>query len=182
MMVQIRVVDLSELGVHLPERGVRMVVAQPYLADGALTPQEPYRVAVEAKDRQLETVNRTIDVARMENADFTVIPEYSVPGLSGIAVIEERLGSDAWPPGAILIAGIDGLNKDEYASVVETPDTCVDDANGKESVEEDQWVNCCITWVKSTDGRLFRWVQPKLWPAWPEQRTQHQRMFKGRSM
>ena len=182
MMVQMRVVDLSELGVQLPERGVRMVIAQPYLADGVLTPLEPYRVAVEAKERQLETVKTTMDVARLENADFTVIPEYSVPGLDGVAVIEERLGSEVWPPRTILIAGIDGLNKDEYASVVEAHHTCVDDANGKESVEDDQWVNCCITWVKSSDGRLFRWVQPKLWPAWPEQSTHHQRMFKGKSM
>ena len=159
-----------------------MVVAQPYLADGALTPQEPYRVAAEAKDRQLEIVKTTIDLAKEEKADFTVIPEYSVPGLDGVGVIEERLRSAAWPTGAILIGGIDGLDKDEYASVVEADHTCVDDANGKESVEDDQWVNCCITWVKSSNGRLFRWVQPKLWPAWPEHSTQHQRMFKGKSM
>ena len=181
-MVQIRLVDLSELGIHLPERGVRMVVAQPYLADGALTPQEPYRVAVEAKERQLETVKTTIKVAKAENADFTVIPEYSVPGLDGVAAIEERLGSETWPPGAILIAGIDGLSKDEYASVLEAHHTCVDDANGKESVDDDQWVNCCVTWVKSSGGELFRWVQPKLWPAWLELSTRHQRMFKGKSM
>lgn len=182
IMVQISVVDLSRLGVHLPENSVRMVVVQPYLADGALTPQEPYRVAAEAKDRQLETLKTTIDVAKEEKADFTVIPEYSVPGLDGVEMIEERLRSKAWLPGAILIGGIDGLNKDEYASIVEAHHTCVDDANGKESVEDDQWVNCCITWVKSSDGRLFRWVQPKLWPAWLEQSTQHQRMFKGKSM
>jgi hypothetical protein len=181
-MVQIRVVELPGLSVHLPERSVRMVVAQPYLADGALTPQEPYRVAAEARDRQLEIVKTTIDLAREEKADFTVIPEYSVPGLDGVGVIEERLRSAAWPTGAILIGGIDGLDKDEYASVVEADHTCVDDANGKESVEDDQWVNCCITWVKSSNGRLFRWVQPKLWPAWPELSTQHQRMFKGKSM
>ena len=59
IMVQIRVVELPGLSVHLPERSVRMVVAQPYLADGALTPQEPFRVAAEAKDRQLEIVKTT---------------------------------------------------------------------------------------------------------------------------
>ena len=182
MMEQIKVVDLSELGVRLPKEGVRMVVAQPYLAEGVLTTQEPYRVTVEAKERQLERLNRTIDVAKIENSNFTVIPEYSVPGVNGIAAIEERLASDVWPAGSILIAGIDGLDKDEYASVVETCHTCVDDVNGKDSVKQDQWVNCCITWVKSNDGKLFRWVQPKLWPAWPEQTTQHQRMFKGQSM
>ena len=159
-----------------------MVVAQPCLADGVLTPREPYRVASEAKDRQLELVKTTIDVAKKERADFTVIPEYSVPGLDGVGVIEEHLRSEAWPTGAILIGGVDGLNKDEYASVAEAHHTYVDDANGKESVEDDQWVNCCITWVKSSNGKLSRWVQPKLWPAWPEQSTQHQRMFKGKSM
>ena len=159
-----------------------MVVAQPYLADGVLTPEEPFRVAIEARERQMETVKTTMDVARSENADFTVIPEYSVPGLDGVSVIEERLRSEAWPPGAILIAGIDGLNKDEYASVVEANHTRVDDANGKECVEDDQWVNCCITWIKTSDRKIFRWVQPKLWPAWQELATHHQRMFKGKSM
>ena len=182
MIEQIKVVDLSELGVRLPKEHVRMVVAQPYLADGVLTPREPYRVVVEAKERLLERLNRTIDVASKERAHFTVVPEYSVPGVNGIAVIEKRVASDAWPTGSILIAGIDGLDRDEYASVIETCDTCVDDVNGKDRVKPDQWVNCCITWVKSKDGKLFRWVQPKLWPAWPEQTTQHQQMFKGRSM
>ena len=181
-MVQIKVVDLSGLGVQLPESSVRMVVAQPYLGDAVLTPQEPYRVATEATERHLDIVKTTIDVATERKASFTVIPEYSVPGLDGIALIEDRLGSEAWRSGAILIGGIDGLSKEEYASVIEADHTCVDDVNGNESVEDDQWVNCCITWIKSRDGRLLRWVQPKLWPAGPEQSTHHQRMFKGKSM
>ena len=182
MMEAMKVVDLFELGVRLPKEHVRMVVAQPYLADGVLTHQEPYRVTDEAKERLSERLNRTIDVAGQERAHFTVIPEYSVPGLDGITAIEGRVASDAWPAGRILIAGIDGLDKDEYASVVENCDTYVDDVNGKDCVEQDEWVNCCITWVKSTDGKLFRWVQPKQWPAWPEQITRHQRMFRGKSM
>ena len=181
-MVQIRVVDLSEFGVQLPEDSVRMAVAQPYLGDGVLSPQEPYRVVAEAIEHQLDIVKTTIAIATERKADFTVIPEYSVPGLEGVAVIEDRLGSEAWRPGAIVIGGIDGLTKEQYASVVEADQTFVDDCNGKESVEDDEWVNCCIAWVKSSDGRLLRWVQPKLWPAGPEQSTQHQRMFKGKSM
>ena len=42
-MVQIRVVDLSEFGVQLPGESVSMAVAQPYLGDGVLSLQEPYR-------------------------------------------------------------------------------------------------------------------------------------------
>ena len=130
-MEAMKVVDLFELGVRLPKEHVRMVVAQPYLADGVLTHQEPYRVTDEAKERLSERLNRTIDVAGQERAHFTVIPEYSVPGLDGITAIEGRVASDAWPAGRILIAGIDGLDKDEYASVVENCDTYVDDVNGK---------------------------------------------------
>ena len=181
-MVQIRVVDLSEFGVELPGDSVKMAIAQPYLGDGVLSSQEPYRVAEEAIEHQLNVVKKTISIAAERQADFTVIPEYSVPGLVGVDAIEERLGSEEWRPGAILIGGIDGLTKEQYVSVIEADQTFVDDSNGKESVSDTEWVNCCITWVKSSDGRLLRWVQPKLWPAWPEQSTQHQRMFKGKSM
>ena len=159
-----------------------MVVAQPYLATGVLTQQEPYRVTEEATERQLEMVKSTIDIARDRNADFTVIPEYGVPGLEGINLIEEHLSSKAWRPGTILIGGVDGLSQEQYASVIETDSTCVDEANQSESVENDQWVNCCITWIKSKDGGLRRWVQPKLCPAWLELNTQHQTMYKGKSV
>ena len=182
VMVQIRTVDLSVLGIQLPATSVRMVVAQPYLAGGVLTPQEPYRVARDAKQGQLEVVKTTIDLAMERKADFTVIPEYGIPGLEGIAAIEEHLSSAAWPSSAIVIGGVDGLEKNEYASLVEADRTCVDETNGSDSVEDGQWVNCCITWVKSSDQRLCRWVQPKLWPAWQEQSTLHQSMFKGKSM
>lgn len=181
-MVQVRLVDLSGLGVRLPESRVGMVAAQPYLGDGILTSQEPYRVTAQAKEQQLKIVKTTVNVAKEVNANFTIIPEYSVPGLDGVAAIEDDLRSEAWPAGAILIGGIDGLSKQEYASVVASDRTCVDKANRDDVVEDDQWVNCCITWIKSSDGRLFRWVQPKIWPALPEQATQHKRMFKGRSM
>ena len=181
-MIQVELVDLSARGVQLPDRSVKMVVAQPYLGNGVLTPQEPYRVAAEAAQRQLDVVKRTIDIATERNADFTVIPEYSVPGLDGVALVEEHLRADTWRSGAILIGGVDGLSKEQYASVVETDGTIVAGANGKDSVENDQWVNCCITWIKSGDGKLSRWVQPKLWPAGPEQSTMHQRMFKGKSI
>ena len=181
-MVQIKVVDLSEFGVQLPADKVSIAIAQPFLGEEVLTSQEPYRVATDATERQLDMVNTTIDIACQRNANFTVIPEYSVPRLDGVALIEERLGSEAWRPGAILIGGIDGLSREEYVSLVEADQTYVDVSNEKESVEHDQWVNCCITWVKSSDGKLLRWVQPKLWPAGPEQGTQHQRMFKGKSM
>ena len=46
----------------------------------------------------------------------------------------------------------------------------------------DEWVNCAITWIKSADGTLERWIQPKLHPAWEERDIVHQHMFKGRSI
>ena len=123
MMVQIKVVDLTEIGVQLPKEHVRMVAAQPYLADGMLTRREPYRITEEARKRLLERLDRTIDVARKERAHFTVIPEYSVPGVNGIAAIEERVASDAWSIGSILIAGIDGLGPVDNQVAATTPAT-----------------------------------------------------------
>src|SRR5262249_18633098 len=48
--------------------------------------------------------------------------------------------------------------------------------------QADQWVNCAITWVKSANGHLERWIQPKLYPAWEEMNISHQHMFRGSSV
>ena len=187
-MIEVRFVNLSEWGISPPADSVRMVIAQPHLPTAVFTPSEPYKLTEDARPRQLEILKRTIDLASGSGdtdgtTNFTILPEYCIPGLEGVGLIEERLGSEDWAKGTVLIGGLDGITKEEYEALL-TPDSSHHDqeTNSVSRVADDQWLNCSITWVKSSEGQVLRWVQPKLWPAWPEASSQNRTMFKGRSI
>lgn len=186
-MVNVRFVDLSAYGIRLPEDRVRMVIAQPHLPETAFTPSEPYSLTGHANTRQLEIVTRTLDIAcpspEAPATHFTILPEYCVPGLDGVDLIEERLQADSWTNGTVVIGGLDGVSREDYGQLLDAGHTHHDtERNGVGRLAPDQWVNCSITWVKSKNGSVSRWVQPKLWPAWPEARGENQRMFRGGSI
>lgn len=177
-------VEEIELNITLPDDGIRMVIMQPFVE---LCEHEPYRWRDDKKDRQIERIIRTLEIAKQvehgcEKSHFTIFPEYVVPGLEGIVKIEEVLSNSSWKDGTIVIGGIDGLTKDEYSTLCNKHMMQVHEENKAEKVLDDQWVNCCITWVKETDGILRRWVQPKLSPSWPEKNVTHSQMFAGRSV
>jgi hypothetical protein len=114
---------------------------------------------------------------------FTIFPEYSMPGLDGVAVVEDALHDQSWPTGSIVIGGTDALSQTEYAILTGGRFTSVDgQRNGPEQVPTNNWINCGIVWVKSADNHIERWIQPKLAPAWPEQNIQHRLMFRGGSI
>lgn len=187
-MIEVKFVDLSKLGVSPPTESVRMVLAQPYLPNGVFTSNEPYRVTGAARDKLVRVVERTLDVAcrrigSTAKTDFTVFPEYSIPGLDGVEVVEDRLRATEWPNGTVVIGGLDGITKSEYGKILEADGTEHDqELNGVARVGDDQWVNCAITWVKDADGGLSRWVQPKICPAWPEASSENKSLFKGGSV
>ena len=96
-----------------------MVVAQPYLPRDSFTEEEPYQFVQEAKQRQLAVLGETLTVARLSHhsvleTHFTIIPEYGIPGLDGVGVLEDGLRSEDWPAGSVLIGGTDGLTRDQY--------------------------------------------------------------------
>jgi len=105
-------------------------------------------------------------------------PEFSIPGLDGVAQIEATLRTDAWPSGTIVIGGIDGLTQVDYAALVGAPDTFVDaNVNGAGHVTAAQWVNCIAIWTKAANGAVERWIQPKLYPSRPEIRGSFNKCF-----
>src|SRR5229473_2560534 len=166
-MVHIETVDLQVRGVTLPSDRVGMVIAQPHLPLTSLSASEPYRLTVQAKPSQLAVLEKTLAVARAaphgaRKTHFTIFPEYSIPGLDGITLVEAVLRSDDWPRGTIVIGGTDALDRPQYVELLSDDATQVDEArNGGHLVQPDQWVNCAITWVKGADGSLKRWNQPK---------------------
>jgi hypothetical protein len=187
-MVHIETIDLSLRGVVLPSDRVGMVVAQPYIPDSSLSRAEPYQFTSQAKAPQLAVLAETLAVARLARhgatkTHFTVFPEYTIPGLEGIALLETAIRRDDWPSGTIVIGGTDALSRPDYVQLLRDQATQVDDTrNGGNLVQANQWVNCAITWVKGADGTLARWIQPKLHPAWAEMNVPYQHMFCGGSV
>ena len=185
MPIRIVEVDLSTLGVELPRAHTGMVLAQPYLD---LTRQEPYRCTDTSKTRQLEAVQATLGVARTSchgaaKTHFTIFPEYSIPGLEGVELVENVLRQPAWPEHTIVIGGADGLSNIEYSQLAAADGTTVDmEYNDPAQIPTGQWINCAIIWVKGTNGTIERWLQPKLYPSWPEENVADSTMFRGNSV
>lgn len=183
-MIHIEDVDLTGNNVLLPTHLVGVVVMQPFLN---LT-GEPFRCLPAHKAERLAALERTLGIAKAADhgagkTHFTLFPEYSIPGMDGILHIEAILRDPSWPSGTIVVGGTDALSKGDYTTLCGEPDTFVDlDRNGPTHVPANEWVNCCITWVKGGGGELSRWLQPKLAPAWPEQNIAHTQMFHGQSM
>lgn len=184
-MVHIEKVDLALLAVTLPSEGVGMVITQPFLS---LTKIEPFHCTELSKPDQLQMVRDTLAVARAAKhgatkTHFTVFPEYSIPGPDGIALIDIALAHADWPTSTIVIGGIDALSKAEFSALAGAAGTHLDTAhNNLDRIEQDEWINCCITWVKDGNGNVSRWLQPKLAPASQEQNVAYQNMFCGASV
>lgn len=183
-MQAIREVDLTEYDFQLPSEQVGIVLLQPHLV---LT-GEPFKVQPLKIEAQLAAIRKTLSVSKAApheagKTHFTIFPEYSVPGLLGVATIEDGMRGDDWPCGTIVIGGIDALTKEEFSALCVAPETYVDtELNGPTQIPDGHWINCCVTWVKLPTGRLLRWVQPKLCPAWPERALEHAYMFSGQSV
>jgi len=178
-------VEEVELDINLPDDGLGMAIMQPFVE--LTMDSEPYRWQDDKKNKQIDRILRTLEIANKadhgcEKTHFTVFPEYAIPGLEGIRRIQEILQNDSWENGTIVIGGVDGLTKSDYSTLCSQDNTKVHQENKPEKVRNDQWINCCITWVKGTDGSLTRWVQPKLSPAWPEKNIANINMFPGRSV
>jgi hypothetical protein len=184
-VVSVVEVDLSGLGVQFPPGAVGMVLSQPFLQ---FTEVEPIVCLPARKQKLLDDIGLTLNIAqarhhRAEKTHFTVIPECCLPGLDGVAVVDQAMSQDEWPCGTIVIGGVDGLSRATYAELLQGANTnSGNEGNAATNVRLEEWVNCCITWVKATDGQLHRWVQPKLAPAWVELNRSHQSMFRGQSI
>jgi hypothetical protein len=178
----IEIVELDNF--CIPTDGIRMVIMQPHV-DENLTDNEPFRWKDEKKYDQIENIKRTLMIAKSEEngiqqSHFTIFPEYSIPGLDGASIIQCSMEMADWPNNTIVIGGIDGLNKAQYGEL--TKEAIVSDSNKEDVVEENNWVNCCVTWIKKNNGVVVKYIQPKFSPAWLEKNTNFEDMFCGKSI
>lgn len=173
-------VEPVNLKVTLPSTHVKMVTMQPFVH---LTKDEPFHWPDDKKEEQIQAIERTLEIARDNGpTHFTLFPEYSIPSLEGVNIINEAIESNTWPKGTVIIGGVDGLNKDQYAALCSQQRVVRDDVNKPDNVPDNKWVNCCITWVKDDAEQLAKYVQPKISPCWKEKKITCSRMFRGESI
>jgi hypothetical protein len=180
-MIKVREIQLD---ITLPDDGIGMVIMHPFVE---LCDNEPYHWQNDKKDKQIERIIRTLEIAKQsdhgcDKTHFTIFPEYSVPGLEGVKKIQEILENSSWKEGTIVIGGIDGLTKKEYSTLCSKGNTKVYEENEPGKVHNDQWINCCVIWAKQTNNTVKRWVQPKLVPATQEELCPACHMFAGRAV
>lgn len=184
-MVAVLEVDLGAIGVGIPRGEVAMVVAQPHVV---FVHQEPFTWAPAEQQRALACIDETLAVSRRcphgaDKTHFTVFPECTVPGLDGVDRITAAMQADDWPTETVVIGGVDGLTKGQFAELVQRPNTTYDlVGNSLDRIQAHHWVNCVVTWVKLPTGEVRSWVQPKLSPAWVERDVPLMSMYQGRSI
>jgi hypothetical protein len=180
--MNIETIDLNLRNLVLPSSSVGIVTAHPYIdhPEG-----EPFRWA-EGRVEQIAVIRRTLNIAKSAEhgggtTHFTIFPEYSIPGLAGVDVIDQALNDATWPVGTVVIGGTDGLSRDDYRILANGDRTYYNEANAPDEIGRDQWVNCGVIWVKSAQDCVERWLQPKSVPAMQEWDTRYEHMFPGKS-
>src|SRR6266446_1873242 len=114
----VEVMQITEvpLDIIVPHQSIGVVMMQPFLEINFN--DEPFIWLTNKADQQIALIERTlqlvIDRPANQHINFTIFPEYSVPGLNGIAAIERILSDNKWPVNSVVIAGIDGLKKADY--------------------------------------------------------------------
>ncbi len=175
-------VEQVVIDVQVPQDELRIVAMQPYIRfRGPVV--EPFRWSTDAVEAQLGAISRTLDISLTGfnglPANFTVFPEYAIPGVPGASLVSERIAAGDWPNGSIIIGGLDGITKAEYVDLCRSLDIRFSALNAPDTVPDGQWVNCCLLWVKNQKGMVDKWVQPKVRPAWTELAVPCNDMFRG---
>lgn len=180
-------IDVEQIvvNVRIPSNEVRIVTMQPFIRSHSTT-EEPLRWSEDSVGGQLTAIRRTLDIAQGSiggcSANFTLFPEYAIPGDDGVSAINDRICAATWPNESIIIAGVHGISKDEYRNLCDLLAAHVSPNNSPDSVADDKWVNCCVIWVKDQEGRIQTWVQPKVRPAWSEMNVPCNDMFCGTTL
>ena len=184
-LVRVIEVDLDQLGVRMPHAEVGMVIAQPFVD---FTLEEPFLLKAELRDAAIAGIDATLSVARAcahgaEKTHFTIFPECTIPGLAGFDRIAVAMTEDRWPTSTVVIGGLDGLTRAQFGELIQRPNTMYDEAGSSlNHIRNDQWVNCCVTWVKLDSGEVRAWIQTKTVQAFVELNVRCQSMFKGTSI
>ena len=181
VMIHVEEIDLE---LTFPQDGIGVVCMQPYIE---LSNTEPYHCLTKNKPAQLDRIRRTLEIAKRsphgcDQTHLTIIPEYSVPSLDGVALIQEIVEQADWPGNSLLVAGVDGLDYQSFSHLCCLGSTHIHRENNPARMDTNKWINCCVVWKKGAAGNPLRWVQPKLSAAWPEKQITHSEMQCGKAI
>lgn len=171
------------LAVTLPTESLCVLCAQPFI--NLREPiQEPFPISDECLLRLNHGIDRILNAAHEIRPQFIVFPEFSIPGVSGVARLARAFDSDYIANSTILVGGVTSLSVEEFVSLskLDNVDVNVAGANAPVNISEGAWVNTSVTIAKTDTGTLHMWLQPKISPSWPESTGTHQHMFKGRAL
>jgi hypothetical protein len=118
-------------------------------------------------------------MSRGYHPHFVVFPEFTLPGVPAVERVIDCLSAETISSPTIVIGGVSGLSRSEYAKLCAIDAIHVDPENAPEKVAGSQWVNTSITFVKADDRAVSIWIQPKISPSWQETNVSHENMFKG---
>ncbi len=172
------------INLTLPNEELGIVLMQPYIE---LVNSSPFKwiTSNSKKANQISAISKTLDIAKanthgQDKTHFTLFPEYSIPGLEGIETIDAVIRSTDWNNGTIVIGGIDALTKSEYTALCSSAEVEVDDLNKPSMLGANEWVNCCITWVKDDNGNIKKFIQLKCFKSLLEDHLRCGNLFEGK--
>lgn len=175
-------VEEQIVDVTLPTDKLGIVMMQPFIQLNVNS--HPYKWAVNKKQTQLDAINKTLQLSQAKHhgcqkTHFTIFPEYSIPGIEGINLINE-FARDTQESGTFIMAGIEGLTKEEYETLCNMPNTEVYDANKPANLGQNKWINCLVLWAKLDNGQIIMYIQPKCFKSLPENHLPSTNMFEGK--
>ena len=173
-----RIVEQT-IAVTLPADTVRMMLVQPFLDFGEPA-VEPFPPSTTCAQRLVDAIDSVFTKVTEHSPQVVLFPEFAIPGVQAVERVVAALSSTSVASPTIVIGGVSGLSKEAFDELCALPNIAtIDSVNAPSRVQDTQWVNTSVTFLKDDEGAVTMWLQPKLSPSWPEATCHHQMMFAG---
>ena len=152
---------------------------QPFL-DFMEPPLEPFPPSATCAQRLMDAIDSVFAKVTEHSPQMVLFPEFAIPGVQAVERVAAALSSTSVASPTIVIGGVSGLRKEAFDELCALPNiAAIDLVNAPSRVQNTQWVNASVTFVKDDEGAVKMWLQPKLSPSWLEASCHHQMMFPG---
>lgn len=166
---EIKIIPVS-LNIELPTSYLCMIIAQPFLklqqtSNGFSLDRnilEKHKIIIQST---LELACNPVFRDDSHNTNFVLFPELSLP-YDMILEIKDKI-SGSLANNSILIGGIEGINKDEYSTLLGDSDNPGDASDNLSGMHN--YINCGIIFTKENDGEVKIYLQPKVKASEDEQ-------------
>jgi len=160
---EIKIITI-DLKIDLPSDHLCMIMAQPLLKLQATS--NGFKLDRSILEMHKRTILSTLEltcnppfVNSLYNTNFVVFPELSLP-YDMILEIRDRIISNSWPRNSILIAGIEGIDKEKYSILLKNSNNPQN--LGGNLPEASNYINSGIVFLKEKDNGVKIYLQPKV--------------------